>query len=410
MKNWKKILIVILICLVGLVLRFKVFPYKTHWSDMFFWKDWGSGILEYGTKKFYSQFGADYLPFYPLVLGLVQKTYNLTRGWLSIKDIYFFKFPAMVADVVLGLFIFQFLKEIKNYKAGILGMFLFLFNPAVFANSSMWGQVDVVGTLFLFAGYYYLYKKNYWVSGVMLSLALATKALYLIAVPFLLLFFFVRQKGFKNTKIIKKYLLLGAGAVFALVIVTLPFVNGGFLAVFKFLFERYKIISQRYPYTSVNAFNFWGLIDKKFWMSDQRKFLQLFYYQWGNIITLALITLIYLKGILTTNIKKWFYNLNLGTSLLFASSFLFLTRMHERHFFYVFPFLAVASVIRRRLTLGYLLISLTYLLNLYFGLEYYYQAKTYVFTSLQINLFSAVNLIVFLWLLIEFLFLNKNEA
>ncbi len=411
MKIWIKTLVVFGICLLSLLLRFKVFPYKTHWSDMFFWKDWGRGILEYGTKGFYKQFGSDYLPFYPLVLGVVKTIYNYTHELLNIKDIYYYKFPAAISDIFFGYLIFRFLKEVKNYKAGILGMILFLFNPAVFANSSMWGQVDVIGTLFLFAGFYLLYKKKYWVSGLFLGLSLVTKALYLIAIPYLFLLFFRKEDFYINIhrKILKKCFLVFLGILVSIIVITLPFVEGGLFAVFKFLFERYKIISERYPYTSVNAFNFWGLVEKEFWLSDKRGPSFLTYNKWGTLITLLLIAAVYIKGFLNAIRKKWFYSLVLGISLLFYSSFLFLTRMHERHFFYVIPFLAVAAVIKHRLIIAYLITSLTYLLSLHFALEYYYQAKAYVFSSLQINLISGANVLVFFWLLFEFLLLTKNE-
>jgi len=402
------------IFLVAFLLRIKLFAFKTHWSDMYFWKDWGEGIIKFGASQFYSHFNADYLPFYPLVLGLVYKLYNISQHLHHIPIHYFYKFPAAISDIFLSLILFKILKK-KSYKLAIIITVLFLFNPAVFVNSSMWGQVDVIGTLFVVSSFYFFEKKYFYLVGACLGIAVSTKIIYILSLPVLLIGLFLQAKFEKNDFywFIKNQLIMLFSLVLTVFLIFYPFVDFTDKSLiniltkpFVLLIERYQQISQRYPYTSVNAFNFWAIIDKDFWLSDLRKYSIFSYYQWGNLINLLICFLVLLRLFLVKK-TNLFYKMNLSLALLFLSSFLFLTRIHERHLFYIFPFLLIAGYYNRRLLINYFILSATYVLNLQFGLEYLYQNKNYFFSWPVIKLFSFINLLMFLWLILEYFLLNK---
>jgi len=416
LKSIAKKIILIIILFLGLLLRIKLFPYKTHWSDMYFWKDWGEYMAKFGPANFYQHFNADYLPLYPLVLGLVHNAFEFTKHLHNIPIHYFYKLPASMVDILLGLFIFKILRK-KSLKFAFLALILFLFNPAIFANSAMWGQVDVIGTLFIVLGFYFFIKKNFFLLGASLGLALCTKPLYLLSLPIFVIGSFLVTKSDKKYIycFLKKQSILFATLLIIMWLISLPFVNltdFSFLEIllkpFTLLLDRYRIISERYLYTSVNAFNFWGIIDRSFWLSDARIFASFSYYQWGNFINIFIICLVLIKLFFTKK-EEVFYKMNLSLLLLFFSSFMFLTRIHERHLYYIFPFLLITFIYKKRFLISYFILSLIYILNLHFSLEYYYRNKEYVFSWGFINFLSLVNFLIFLWIFLENFVLNKTE-
>lgn len=422
MMKKRNLFLLIFILIVALFLRLKLFSYKTHWSDMYFWQDWGKGMVNLGPSQFYNHFNADYLPFYPLVLGFVYRLYELTKNIFhhQLPIYYFYKLPATITDILLAIFLFKLIYK-KSLVFAYLGLIFFLFNPAIFANSSLWGQVDVIGTFFVILSIYFFIKKHFLWLGASLAFALCTKPLYLLAVPVftigLLMVRKIEKKGigwfFKNQAV---FLLT---CLFFIWLISYPFVDFSSHVFFDglgkpllFLFKRYQIITQRYPYTSVNAFNFWALVDKAFWLSDSRPFIRFSYYQWGNLINIILVMTILVR-LVFINKNDWFYRLILSLALLFFTSFMFLTRIHERHLYYVLPFIILAASKNKRLLLAYLILSITYVFNLNFALEYYYQNMKYIYNWQLINFFSFINLIIFCWLVLEYfvfpLKINQNH-
>ena len=82
-----------------------------------------------------------------------------------------FKLPAILADTVLMISVFVIgSKHMGKKSALILGIILML-NPLLFINSSAWGQVESVLAVFLILSMYNLYKKNYYLSGILYVLA-----------------------------------------------------------------------------------------------------------------------------------------------------------------------------------------------------------------------------------------------
>ncbi len=416
-KFIKPVLIIILM-IAAFILRIKLFSEKTHWSDMYFWQDWGKYMAQFGPQNFYDHFNSDYLPFYPLILGLVYKLFNLTSSLHNIPIYYFYKLPASLADIIVGFLIFILVKK-SHKKLAFLGLVLFLFNPAVFANSSMWGQVDIIGTLFVILALYFLKKENFLFPAIFSALALTTKTIYLLILPVFIIFSFKISKNKKRQFIwfIKKMFIffITLGLVFWLVFYPFTDVKNGFFNLLKnpFLlaFDRYKIISSRYQYASVNAFNFWALVDEKFWTSDLRSFLGLSLFNWGNIINLAVI-ISSLLALLYKRKENLLYQISLSLSVLFLSSFLFLTRIHERHMYYIFPFLLISAILKKRLMIAYFILSFTYVLNLNFGLEYLYQDKVYIYSRPLIILIASINVLMFFWLFVELLInikIRKSE-
>jgi Gpi18-like mannosyltransferase len=397
--------------LLAFLLRFFCFPYKTHWSDMLFWKGWGEKIVEVGLGRFYQQVNSDYLPLFLLILGLVKKVYNFLP-FSQVPIDYFYKTPAAIFDLFCGVLIFKLVKP-SGYKRAILATIAFLFNPAVFGTSALWGQVDIIGTFFILLAFTLLSKGKNLLAGISLGLALLTKPIFLLGLAvFLTVFLKKIVFGPKKGKVLKEMTAFFVSCLLIVWLIALLFVGEPqtcsqlILKPFRLILEQLVKNSSWYPYTAVNAFNFWFLVDQDFWLSDRVTFWSLSYQSWGIVITglfafLILLRLFLIKG------KKGDEPIFLSFALLVYTGFLFLTRIHERHLFYALPFILLVGIKTKRLLGSFALASLFYTLNLYFALENFLQGGKWVLSPFLVNLISLGNIFVFFWLWLEFAFYRK---
>jgi len=84
----------------------------------------------------------------------------------------FFKLPNILADIGIGYLLIE-LAQDTRYKKAIL--FLWILNPYTIQISSIWGMFDPLCTFLTLYSVYFLWKKNFLLSAVFLSLGIATK-------------------------------------------------------------------------------------------------------------------------------------------------------------------------------------------------------------------------------------------
>lgn len=300
---------------------------------------WSTNLANNGFATFYSGW-SDYFPGYLYILWILGKVPK------TIPSEILYKIPAIISDLLIGYLIYKIVVKIKDQKWGLIASSLFLFNPAVFANSALWGQVDSLTALFSLLSIYFL-PSNFILSAIFLSVGTLVKPQAAFIVPVILFLML------KNKFSIKKLLSFGVTSLSIFLVGFLPFwdQSKNFLT---FVLERINVSLNQYQNTSVNAFNFWGLTG--FWRPDNVVY-QVFGYLAVFVVFLLLAKRIYNKP----NAQYYL------TSFVFAASFLFFTRMHERHLLPVFAFLpiVVAIDISQVLTLGVL--SLMYIANLYYS-------------------------------------------
>lgn len=372
-----KTLLIILFC--ALFLRVIVSPFGTLVLDQNTFIAWSNRLTEFGLKGFYNIW-SDYLPGYLYVLWFLGK---LKQVLPFIPQATLYKLPAIIFDVLTGYLIFKIVKkQIKNKNKALLASSFFLFNPAIIANSSLWGQVDSATSLFTILSLWFLGKQ--WVlSSIFLAIGIIIKpqaALTLVPIFFL----FSRNKWKIN-----KIFAYGVLSICVFLILFLPFSSGSFLS---FVLERINTTLNQYPYTSVNTFNFWGLFG--LWKKDG--FLTQIL---GNIITLAIPAYLIFKN----KSKKISSYLILSTVLL--TGFMFMTRMHERHLLPIFAPLAIVSFFNPSLWIIYFGFSITYLLNLYYSFNWITNNFISVYSPLLIKAFTLINIVLFL---LFFLVIFKN--
>jgi predicted membrane-bound dolichyl-phosphate-mannose-protein mannosyltransferase len=281
-----------------------------------------------------------------------------------------FKLPAILADVATSYLIYKILIKSKGSKWALIGAGIYLFNPAIFANSALWGQVDSLTALTSILAIY-LMQFNFILSAV--SLAAGTLIKPQTAFIFPVILFLMFKKKWEIQKIFA-YLFIG---LFVFVAGFIPFWNHGTLI--SFIYERLGISLNQYPYTSINAFNFWGLVG--FWKADN------IYYQIGGYALVSLLTLF-------ACIKLW-KNKNAPYYLLtflFATSFMFFTRIHERHLLPVFAPLAIVAIENPILLIPYLGFSLTYVANLYYSYIWITDNFRQVFSDFTLKFLEILNI------------------
>ncbi len=248
--------------IVRMVLGYFLKGYPT---DMSCWIAWGNKVITDGTGHFYApDYFCDYPPGYITILGFfawINKIFGLSENATQLC----FKLPGILADFAMMIAIFKIgSKQLGGKSALILGI-IFMLNPLLIINSAAWGQVESVLALFLILAMYNLYKKNWYLSGVLYVLAVLIKPQALMVGP-VFLFAFVASRDWKM--ILK---MIGIGLVLALVFIV-PYNYGawaqgsGFFGSFIKAFDPLWIIKKygstlaSYPYFTINAFNFYAML------------------------------------------------------------------------------------------------------------------------------------------------------
>ena len=343
---------------LGLIVRIIFGFFGTLRLDQGTFTAWSRILADGGLNNFYNSW-SDYLPGYLYILWFLGKI----RG--AIPEVLLYKLPAILADLATGFLIYR----IVGKKRGLIASALYVFNPAILSNSTLWGQIDSLTALFSLAAIYFL-TVSYPLSAIVLSLGTLIKPQAAFILPVLLVLMF------KNKWKIKKYFVYALIAFAVFLLGFLPFFNNGNFI--RFVLERITATFSQYPYGSINAFNFWGLFG--FWRDD----LITKYLGYGLVVICY-----FLVVFLSLKKKVGEYPL-LG--LVFLSSFLFLTRMHERHLLPALAPLVISAAANPVLLIPYFGFSLTYLANMYYSFSWITYDFLSVFSPFLIKIFILFNL------------------
>ena len=119
-------------------------------SDTACFAAWADRIYALGPSGFYSpDVFTDYPPGYMYLLYpigfLVSKT---GIPYLGSLHLILLRLPSILCDCITGQLLYKEAKKKFSSSHALFFSALYLFNPAVILNSSLWGQVDSVFTLF----------------------------------------------------------------------------------------------------------------------------------------------------------------------------------------------------------------------------------------------------------------------
>lgn len=406
------------IFLLALLLRlFWVFgPYH---PDLGNHLDWGIKFWQLGPKNFYENLfwqvsWANQPPGTIYLFALMRKIYELIFGlswWLNLKIslfpstlIPFFqeklyvtlvKLPSIFADLGIAVLIYKFVAGLKNKKLAKTAALVFLFNPISWYNSAVWGQTDAIINFFGLWSFYLFWKKRPIWATFVYFLSLYFKGSLIIFAPLVMIL--LLKSNFIWWK--KIFAVLLPPVIFAYL--SLPFVK--WMSPVPWLYHLYRdrIFGHQGNMLTANAFNLWALVfGIDFTRNDVGLFLGLAYKTWGQL--LFGLTFLPILAILFS--KKPEMKLVLWSLVIVSlGSFVFLTNMHERYLYPIFPYLTILIFLFPTLKLFYFLLSLISWLNLYhlwyipdiFGLKL-------IYNPLTIKIFSLLNLLLTFWLLLSY--------
>lgn len=355
---------ILVVLVVGFLLRIILSPYGTLTLDQNTFIAWSNRLIDVGFSQFY-KIWSDYLPGYPYVLWFL----GLINKLDIISPLLLYKLPAILGDIGTGYLIYQIVKKLKDQRWGIISTCLYIFNPAVIANSTFWGQVDGLTSFFSLLTVW-SFGVNTYISAI--SLAVGTLIKPQMAVVSLVILFLMIQKKWNIQKMVvyitTAFLVFVGGFV--------PFSGGENLI--SFVFSRINLSLNQYPYTSINAFNFWGILGM--WKPDN----------W--VLELAglvlILTLFLVFGVKFLKQKGGEY---IALSFLYAISFMFMTRVHERHLLPVLAPLSVAVSLEPILILTLVGFSFIYVSNLYWSWNWVTNNFQQVFGDVFVKTLSLFN-------------------
>lgn len=335
-----------LIILVGVAFSLRVFlsSYFMEDGDMSAFSNWGQEVLDNGIMNFYSNHGATiYPPLYILILtgiAWIRSLFGIAP--MSIPDIVLLKLPAILFDVIAGVFIYKISCKKFSQNISLILASLYWFNPATIMNSAIWGQVDSLYVFFLGLTCYLVASKKLKPAYFAFAVAFLLKTQTIIFTP-VLIYGIIDQVFLEdfNWKKFWSNLLNGLGAIGLIAIIYLPFLIGQGSAMGQFSTSMGDTLTA-FPYASVNADNIWTLLGMN-WADQSTKVLFLSAQTWGY---LAIAGLIIGSFIISMKCKNDVAKYPIIGAFIICTMFLFSVRMHERYLFPALLLLMIAFIVK----------------------------------------------------------------
>ncbi|OXM84831.1 glycosyltransferase 87 family protein [Paenibacillus rigui] len=178
----------------GLLLRIAAAPWIAgHPFDISLFKSWAAAAADHLTG-FYVNGSSDYPPFYVYILYAVGKLSAASA--LSPYFTLLIKLPSIVADVATAYLLYRVARKSVSFELSLLIAAFYTFNPAVFINSTFWGQVDSFFTLMVVGAAILLSRGRLAWATVVFTAAVLMKPQGILYLP-LLGFELIRRKQWK---------------------------------------------------------------------------------------------------------------------------------------------------------------------------------------------------------------------
>lgn len=391
----KQSLIFILIILFSIIFRGSLSFLPAFEGDQSAFRFWSIKLAENGLNNFYFSdfFTSNPIGFFYIlwIIGLFTTHFI---PWIIFDTTLFdllLKTPANLADIVTGIFIYFILKHHLSSKWAITGYIFYVFNPAIFFNSAIWGQYDGITALLLTISLYTITtRKNPELALTLFALSLTLKPQTISLAPILGFLLISHYKILRWSTSVLSF-------IATLILVYTPFFQNNPI---YGIFYVNSGSANLFDCTTCFAFNFWGILGN--WQNDQIQFFGISYFFLGILLYIISLTFILLLKPLSSKLKTPF--IYFISSLVILLFFTFLTRMHERYLFPFFVFFLLYGLLSksRLLIILYFVFSLLHLINLYIPYTYYNSlANTHNshFFNFLMSSFSTFSIIFFLMVL-----------
>jgi Gpi18-like mannosyltransferase len=360
-----------------------LFPLKGYTIDTGDFLSWFSTAARVGIRPFYNATGwTDYPPFNAYIFWFFGSIANAASS-VGINPVNIVKLAPNIFDIGTAVLIFVFVRKQSTFKLAIAATALYTFNPAVIYDSAVWGQYDAIYTFFLVLSLMLALRSKPKFSAAAFALGILTKPQGIALAP-LIAFLIYKKNGLKSMGL---SVVAFAATIF---VVILPFNWGG--SPISFLTNIYFVAYKGYAYTSINAFNLWGLITGM-WVPDG--FLNIV--GWVLFGAFAVFTLYLLNKRFKTSSE--FIAVYAAFMLLFAF-FMLPTRIHERYLFPAMSMMALMVPFVKKARAIYAVLTVTFLINEAYVLYWLNKAYPYApnLTGDPVVLaVSAINLLMLMY-------------
>lgn len=328
---------------LALVIRLAALSIEGHGGDVLVMSRWAERMAEVGPWAFYDGSGSIYpallYPLWALGTDLDGAALDLAIKGLSIPF-----------DLALGILIYVVVRQRGGELIGLAAATLYLLNPAVIIAGPVWGQVDSAGTLAFVAALVATDAKRDGIAGALGMLATFFKPQFGLVVLPVLAVAAVRSYRSGEAGPIGRAV---AGMAATWVVI------GGPLALHPIRYVgMLGDTAQQQPYSSLYAFNPWGLL-VGFEVPDDP------YVAIGTVLLLAGVV-----GAMWGLRRGHDLAVLLGVGTLLVLAFYFLpTRVHERYLFPAMALLAPFAVASAGQLGAYLVISAAFAASLLYTLH-----------------------------------------
>ncbi|TMC78881.1 MAG: DUF2029 domain-containing protein [Chloroflexi bacterium] len=346
--------------LLRVLLAFVLYPRQGFSSDMQLFASWATTLARVGPGSFYATAsGADYPPGYMYVLWLLGNAPGSALPLLL-------KVPAILADLGIALVLYWAARRWLGERAGLIAAGLFLFIPATWYDSALWGQVDAMGALLLIGSIVLLIERRSEPAIALAVLAILVKPQEAIGLVVVLPALVRRHLILSGSR--RRLLTSALAGTTALVLPLLPFDIGGVAG----LLRLFQSDAGRYSVLTANAFNLWALVGSTplarilrtggSWTPDSLTVA-------GGMSAVALgATLLVAIGLVVAGgllIRDGRVPILLGFAIVAFAFYAVPTRVHER---YLFPFFTAGALLAAEFvagSAGYLVVGLLNAINLH---------------------------------------------
>jgi len=245
---------------VGLRLILMSHPGYTYDIDYFF-RPWANELLKTPLGKIYSSgaLDVDYPPLYLYVIFALSKIasiFHVPLDHTAASTRFLFKYPGLLADVGLAVLVWHLARKHYRSTASLWAAGFVFFNPALFYNSAVWGQVDTILVLFV-VGILYLTATNRTLSAAFLfGLGVTFKPQVLFLLPVVGTTLLLNGKYWR-------VVLAPVAAAASVTLVTAPFAGSlNPVTCMTWLADKFQSMEDKYKYLSMNMWNVWHSVGK----------------------------------------------------------------------------------------------------------------------------------------------------
>jgi Gpi18-like mannosyltransferase len=411
----REVIILAIVLALSFIVRVLLFPQQGYQNDMATFNYWFNTAAEHGIRPFYSVVlrdvgWIDYPPFNVYIFWAFGSLAKAVSAW-GISTISIVKLVPNLFDLGTATLIYLFVRKQLDFKQSLLATGLYVFNPAIIFNAAIWGQFDAIYTFFLVVSLILALKSKPNFSAAVFAIAILTKPQGIALLP-LVAFLIYEKTKFKPTndasqdlvqnKHITKLLRLNGiiikelPKIRNLLISMIVFVVTVFVVILSFewsnpvtfLSSIYFGAYSNYQYTSINAFNLWGLFG--LWMPDGN----LSILGWAMFGAFVAFTLYVLHK--RFHVSGEFLAL-FSAFMLFFAFFMLPTRIHERYLFPAISMLALMFPLIKKARIFYIVLTGTLFVNEVYALYYLNRDAFIPSGDLVVISVSVINLIMFLY-------------